>query len=73
MTTQFSILTTLKKGLLKGAPTGMALGAGAVSVVPGLDFSSKATIYASVGGAVLGFLAKVIKNVLKQKYGITIV
>ena len=71
--TQFSILTTLKKGLLKGAPTGMALGTGAIAIVPGLDFSSKATIYASVAGAVLGFLAKVIKNVLKQKFNVTIV
>ena len=70
---EFSLLKSLRKGLLKGAPTGMAIGNGALAVVPGLDFSSEAAIYATVGGAVLGFLAKVIKNVLKQKYNITVV
>jgi len=72
MTTNFSLLTTLKKGLLQGATSGALVGAGASMAVPALNFASKEAIYASVGGAVLGFVFKVVKNVLKQKYGISI-
>ena len=36
------------------------------------DFPA-ATAALSIGGAVLGFVFKVVKNVLKQKYNITVV
>lgn len=69
----FSLVTTLKKAAIKGVPGGMIFANAGLASMPGLDFSSKNAIYASVGGAILGFAFKVAKNVLKQKYGIDLV